>query len=85
MALLAVSRIAWFARITKWPPTSWSVMRGLDDGRSPPTQTVMPPALATNAMTTTCYAGVLAGLAAIGFVSTAIGLHNAFWMLVALI
>jgi predicted MFS family arabinose efflux permease len=48
-------------------------------------QTVMPPALAISAMTTTGYAGVLAGPAAIGFVSKAIGLHNAFWMLVALI
>jgi predicted MFS family arabinose efflux permease len=43
-------------------------------------QTVMPPALAISAMTTTGYAGVLAGPAAIGFVSKAIGLHNAFWM-----
>lgn len=48
-------------------------------------QTVMPPALAISAMTTTGYAGVLAGPAAIGFVSKAIGLHNAFWMLLALI
>jgi predicted MFS family arabinose efflux permease len=48
-------------------------------------QTVMPPALAISAMTTTGYAGVLAGPAAIGFVAKAIGLHNAFWILAALI
>lgn len=48
-------------------------------------QTVMPPALAISAMTTVGYAGVLTGPAAIGFVSKAIGLHNAFWLLVALI
>jgi predicted MFS family arabinose efflux permease len=47
-------------------------------------QTVMPPALAISAMTTAGYAGVLAGPAAMGFVSEAIGLHNAFWMLAAL-
>ncbi len=47
-------------------------------------QTVMPPALAVSAMTTAGYAGVLAGPAAMGFVSKAIGLHNAFWMLAAL-
>jgi predicted MFS family arabinose efflux permease len=49
------------------------------------TQTVMPPALAISAMTTAGYAGVLAGPAAIGFVSRAVGLHNAFWMLTALL
>jgi hypothetical protein len=47
------------------------------------TQTIMPPALAISAMTTAGYAGVLVGPAAIGFVSEAIGLHNAFWMLAA--
>lgn len=47
-------------------------------------QTVMPSALAISAMTTAGYAGVLAGPAVIGFVSAAIGLHNAFWMLALL-
>jgi len=48
-------------------------------------QTVMPPALAVSAMTTTGYAGILAGPAALGFVSKAVGLQNAFWMLAALL
>jgi predicted MFS family arabinose efflux permease len=48
-------------------------------------QTVMPRALAISAMTTTGYAGILAGPAAIGFVSSAVGLRNAFWMLAALL
>ena len=48
-------------------------------------QTVMPPALAISAMTTTGYVGILAGPAAIGFVAKAVGLHNAFWMLAALL
>jgi predicted MFS family arabinose efflux permease len=48
-------------------------------------QTVMPAALAISAMTTTGYTGILAGPAAIGFVSKAVGLHNAFWTLAALL
>ena len=48
-------------------------------------QTVMPPALAISAVTTTGYAGILAGPAVIGFVAKAVGLHNAFWMLAALL
>jgi predicted MFS family arabinose efflux permease len=48
-------------------------------------QTVMPAALAISAMTTTGYAGILAGPAVIGFVSNAVGLRNAFWMLAALL
>jgi predicted MFS family arabinose efflux permease len=48
-------------------------------------QTGMPAALAISAMTTTGYAGILAGPAAIGFVSNAVGLRNAFWMLAALL
>jgi len=48
-------------------------------------QTVMPPALAISAMTTAGYAGILAGPAAMGFVSQAVGLHNAFWMLAAML
>jgi predicted MFS family arabinose efflux permease len=48
-------------------------------------QTVMPAALAISAMTTAGYAGILAGPAALGFVSKAIGLQNAFWMLAALL
>lgn len=45
------------------------------------TQDAMPPALAVAAITTTGYAGVLAGPAAIGFVAQAIGLRGAFWLL----
>ncbi len=48
------------------------------------TQTVMPPALAIGAITTTGYAGILVGPAGIGFVSDAVGLRTAFWMLAAL-
>ena len=48
-------------------------------------QTVMPAALAVSAVTTTGYAGILAGPAVIGFVAKAVGLHNAFWMLAALL
>ncbi len=49
------------------------------------TQDVMPPTLAVAAITTTGYAGVLAGPALIGFVAQAIGLHGAFWLLGLLI
>lgn len=48
-------------------------------------QQVMPPALAVSALTTIGYAGVLAGPATIGFVSQAVGLHDAFFMLAALL
>ena len=48
-------------------------------------QTVMPPALAISAITTTGYFGILAGPAVIGFVAKGVGLHNAFWMLAALL
>ncbi len=48
-------------------------------------QTVMPAALAISAMTTTGYAGILAGPAIIGLVSNEVGLRNAFWMLAALL
>jgi predicted MFS family arabinose efflux permease len=48
-------------------------------------QTVMPPALAISAITTAGYAGVLAGPAAVGFVSKAVGLYDAFWMLAAML
>jgi len=47
-------------------------------------QTVMPAGLAVAALTTTGYAGILAGPAVIGFVSQAIGLKAAFWLLAAL-
>jgi predicted MFS family arabinose efflux permease len=45
----------------------------------------MPPALAVAAVTTTGYAGILAGPAVIGFVANATGLHAAFWMLAGLL
>jgi predicted MFS family arabinose efflux permease len=48
-------------------------------------QTVMPAALAISAVTTAGYAGILAGPALIGFVAKAVGLHNAFWMLAAML
>ena len=47
-------------------------------------QTVMPAVLAVAALTTTGYAGILAGPAAIGFVSRHLGLPAAFWLLAAL-
>jgi hypothetical protein len=48
-------------------------------------QSLMPPALALAAVTTTGYAGILAGPAVIGFVSRAASLHAAFWMLAGLL
>ena len=48
------------------------------------TQKVMPVGLAVAAITTTGYAGVLAGPAAVGFVAKLAGLATAFWMLAAL-
>ena len=49
------------------------------------TQHAMPKGLAVAALTTAGYAGLLTGPAVIGFLSKAIGLHNAFWFLVALL
>lgn len=48
-------------------------------------QTVMPPALASGAISKAAYVGILTGSAAIGFISKAVGLHNAFWMLALLL
>lgn len=48
-------------------------------------QTAMPAALAVGAITTTGYAGILIGPAAIGAVAHAIGLPGAFWILAALL
>ena len=53
--------------------------------RNAGSQKTMPPALAVGAITTTGYAGILVGPAAIGFVSKAMGLHAAFWMVAALL
>jgi predicted MFS family arabinose efflux permease len=47
-------------------------------------QRTMPPALAIAAITTTGYAGILAGPAAMGFVAKAVGLTASFWLLAAL-
>jgi predicted MFS family arabinose efflux permease len=47
-------------------------------------QRTMPPALAIAAITTTGYAGILAGPAAVGFVAQAVGLVASFWLLAAL-
>ncbi len=48
-------------------------------------QTIMPPGIAIAAVTTTGYAGILIGPAAIGFVSDATSLPTAFWLLACLI
>lgn len=48
-------------------------------------QRSMPRGLAIAAISTTAYAGILAGPAGIGFVSRAAGLHAAFWMLAGLL
>jgi predicted MFS family arabinose efflux permease len=47
-------------------------------------QSAMPATLAVAALTTTGYAGILAGPAAVGFFSHAISLKAAFWLLAAL-
>lgn len=48
-------------------------------------QGAMPAALAIGAITTTGYAGVLAGPAAVGFVAQGTGLATAFWILAGLL
>ena len=48
------------------------------------TQHRMPKGLAVAALTTAGYAGMLTGPAVIGFLSRGIGLHNALWLLAAL-
>jgi len=48
-------------------------------------QKAMPASLAVASITTTGYAGILAGPAVIGFVAQAVILHTAFWMLAALL
>jgi hypothetical protein len=48
-------------------------------------QTVMPAGLAVAAVTSTGYAGVLLGPAAVGLVSHISNLPTAFWLLTALI
>lgn len=48
-------------------------------------QSIMVPALAVAAVTTTGYAGILAGPAVIGFIAKATSLHAAFWMLAMLL
>jgi predicted MFS family arabinose efflux permease len=48
-------------------------------------QKVMPPGLAIAAITTTGYAGILLGPAAIGFVAKHVGLTMAFWMIPAIL
>jgi MFS family permease len=48
-------------------------------------QTVMPAGLAVAAVTSTGYAGVLVGPAAVGFVAHVLNLPTAFWLLTALI
>jgi MFS family permease len=47
-------------------------------------QYTMPKGFAVAALTTAGYAGMLTGPAAIGFLSKGVGLHNAFWLLAAL-
>jgi predicted MFS family arabinose efflux permease len=48
-------------------------------------QTVMPTGIAVAAITTSGYAGILAGPALIGWIAHSIGLHAAFWMLACFI
>ncbi|MFC0401692.1 MFS transporter [Paraburkholderia rhizosphaerae] len=48
-------------------------------------QRAMPSALAVAAITTTGYAGILAGPAAVGFVANQVGLPGAFWLLAAML
>lgn len=48
-------------------------------------QTAMPSGLAVAAVTTTGYAGILAGPAVLGFVAHATSLTTAFWLLAALV
>jgi predicted MFS family arabinose efflux permease len=48
-------------------------------------QTVMPASLAIAAITTTGYAGILLGPAAIGFLADRVGLTMAFWLIPALL
>jgi len=48
-------------------------------------QRSMPTALAVAAITTTGYAGILAGPAGMGFIAKSIGLGSAFWWLVGLL
>jgi MFS family permease len=45
----------------------------------------MPPGLAIAAITTTGYAGILLGPAAIGFLAEHVGLTMAFWLIPALL
>lgn len=49
------------------------------------TQRAMPPTLAVAAITTTGYAGHLAGPAGVGFIARVAGLPTAFWVLAALL
>ena len=76
-----------------WPPIAMAgfLMIGLGAANLVPVlfsaagrQRTMPPSLAIAAITTTGYAGILAGPAAIGFVAQAVGLTASFWMLAAL-
>jgi MFS family permease len=48
-------------------------------------QKSMPPGLAVASITTTAYAGMLAGPAAIGFIAKASSLHAAFWIMAGLL
>src|SRR5262249_31077678 len=48
-------------------------------------QTAMPPALALAAVTSTGYAGVLAGPPLVGLLAHALSLPTAFWLLAALV
>jgi predicted MFS family arabinose efflux permease len=79
--------------LTDWTPLAMAgfVLIGLGAANLVPVvfsaagkQTIMPPGLAIAAVTTTGYAGILLGPAAMGFVSHATSLPTAFWMLVAL-
>jgi MFS family permease len=79
--------------LTDWTPVAMAgfVLIGLGAANLVPVlfsaagrQSIMPPGLAIAAVTTTGYAGILLGPAAMGFVSHATSLPAAFWMLMAL-
>jgi predicted MFS family arabinose efflux permease len=80
--------------LTDWTPGAMAgfVLIGLGAANLVPVifsqagrQMMMPPGLAIAAVTTTGYAGILVGPAAMGFVSHATSLPTAFWMLAVLV
>jgi MFS family permease len=84
LCVLLLAPVAWIALVS-------FVLVGLGAANIVPilfrlagAQNTMPKGFAVAALTTAGYAGMLTGPAAIGFLSKGIGLHNAFWLLAAL-